>query len=395
MLAPQDFQQLRRELDADRFIDMARQRTGLSDFGGSDFCEALNKLLDCAARDAAFHAQGLEAFKGDIVRSLCNRLRMQQDIARYPEILDEDVSDPIIVVGLGRSGTTKLHKMLSAQDQVQKTLFWRLWNPAPFPDAMAGQLDPRIGAVGTSQLLSADNPVMDAAHRIAEQEVEEEWFLYTFTFADWMWCQMIYLPSYFDWTMLRPSLGAYRYVKTMLQYLQWQDGGKRGRPWILKSVGHIANMEALLDCYPRATLVHPHRDPHDTIPSFAKLLSSSWPLYGKPVEPHLIGAEVMRQWGTATRRYLESRDRLGLDGRILDVDYEQVRSDPMPLVREIYRRANRVLSPAEAERMAAWHAGNEQGRHGRHEYSLQEFGLDEAAIDKTFGDYIRRFIKRS
>ena len=387
-------QAVRRELDADQFIRAAQDITGLSDFGPYAFREALEQLLDCVARDVGFHGSGLAAFKGDMVRSLVNRLRMQHDITQHPEILDEDVSDPIIIIGVPRSGTTKLHKMLSAPDSVQKTLFWRLWNPARFPDAVPGQPDPRVAAVGTSQLLSADNPVMDAGHRIAEQEVEEEWFLYTFAFQDWLWCQFMHVPSCFDWFMSRPAMETYRYVKTMLQYLQWQDGGKQNRPWILKSVGHIASMEALLECYPKAMLVHPHRDPRSTMPSFAKLLSASWPRYGHTVEPHLIGAEVLREWRIAAERYLKSRDSMGLDGRVLDVTYEQVRTDPMAVIREIYRRAGRPLNAEAEQKMADWHTTNEQGKHGAYEYSLQEFGLSEASIDEAFAEYIRRFIKR-
>src|SRR5690606_3699950 len=135
--------------------------------------------------------QGREAFQHYIVRSLVNRLRIQAELSRHPEILDEDVSDPIIVIGLGRSGTTKLQKMLSAPDSVQKAVFWRLWNPARFPDARDGEPDPRIEAANFSNLTTADNPELDAAHHMAHTEVEEEWLLYTYTFEDWIWNTLI------------------------------------------------------------------------------------------------------------------------------------------------------------------------------------------------------------
>ena len=394
MYQQERYQALRRELDEEAFIASAKKLTGLSDFGPYPFRESLRGLLDCAARDTNFHEQGLAAFKGDMVRSLVNRLRMTDDIRRHPEILLEDVSDPIIVIGLGRSGTTKLHKMLSAPDSVQKTLFWRLWNPARFPDAAPGQPDPRIRAVGTSNVLSADNPVMEAGHRIAEQEVEEDWTLYTFGCQDWLWCQFMYVPSCFDWVMANSSLEVYRDVKVMLQYLQWQDGGKQGRPWILKSVGHIANMEALLECYPKATLVHPHRDPRSTIPSYSKLMTASWPRYGHPVDLHVTGTEVLKQWRTAIARYLKSRDQMGLDGRIIDVKYEQVREDPISVIRQIYQRAGIPLSAEAEQKMIDWHNSNEQHAAGAFKYSLEEFGLTEAKIDTAFAEYIRRFIER-
>ncbi len=391
------YQELSRELDTDRCIEAAKKATGLSRFDSDRFYEPLRKLLDCAAREVDFHPQGLIDFKNYIVHALVNRLRMQQDYERHPEILDEDISDPIIIIGLGRCGSTKLHKVFSAPDDVQKTLFWRMFNPARFPDAKPGQPDPRIAAAGSCEMVSEDKPVLDAAHHMEEGEVEEEWMLNFLTFDDWGLAYKVPVPSYFDWLMTRPrsaSIENYREVKRMLQYLQWQDGGKRGRPWVLKSVGHAAYMDALMECYPNATLVQAHRDLLSTIPSHAKLLSGIWSIYSNPLDPHFIGQEMQRMMAAVCARFLEARDRLGLNDRILDVDYEQVRTDPMSIVKEVYRRAGRALSPESEQKMAAWHATNEQGAFGKHVYSLEEFGLSEAGINKAFAEYIRRFIKR-
>ena len=387
------YELLCRELQADRLIDLAREKTGLSDIGDSSFRMPLAKLLDCAARDINFNAQGLAIFKSEILRYLSNRLRMQEDLKCHPEILNEDVSNPIIIIGLGRSGTTKLQKILSLPDGVQKMWFWRLWNVARFPGEQPGRPAARIAAADFSSLISEDKPDLDAAHHIAGQEVDEDWMLYFYTFEEWGWCAIEPVFSFFDWAMAHPSLDAYRYVKTMVQYLQWQDGGKRGRPWVMKSVGHLAHMDSLAQCYPDAILIHPHRDPRETIPSWCKFLTSVWAIQSNPVDPHLLGKEILRQWSTAMDRYLDARQRLDLDGRILDVSYEQVRAEPMAIVGEVYRRAGVSLTVEEERSIAAWHDGNEQGRFGRHEYTLAEFGLTEADIDKTFGKYIKRFIE--
>ena len=389
------YEELRQELNAGRLLALAREQSGLSDFGDEGFLEPMHKLLDCAARDVDFHPQGLEIFKADVMRCLVNRLRMADDLRRHPEILDEDVSDPIIVTGLGRSGTTKLHKMLSAADDVQKTYFWRMWNPARFPDAIPGQLDPRIKAADFSNLISEDKPGIDAAHHIEQGEVEEEWMLYFFTFENWSWCQTTPSFSFHDWVMNQPAQRPYRLVKTILQYLQWQDGGKRNRPWILKAPGHLPYIDVLLECYPNATIVHSHRDPRDTMPSWTKFISHLWQIQSNSVDPLLAGREILKSWRDAMTRYLKIRDGMKPDARIIDVDYEQVRADPMALMKQIYRKAGRAMSPEAEAQMAQWHATNEQGKHGKHEYSLEEFGFTGASIDEAFKDYIARFIVRA
>lgn len=36
---------------------------------------------------------------------------------------------------------------------------------------------------------------------------------------------------------------------------------------------------------------------------------------------------------------------------------------------------------------------NEQGKHGAHQYSLEQFGLTEAFISEQYGEYIKRYIR--
>jgi hypothetical protein len=43
--------------------------------------------------------------------------------------------------------------------------------------------------------------------------------------------------------------------------------------------------------------------------------------------------------------------------------------------------------------MLEWHNENVQGKHGKHEYSLEEFGLSGADIEQSFDSYMHRFIK--
>jgi hypothetical protein len=41
--------------------------------------------------------------------------------------------------------------------------------------------------------------------------------------------------------------------------------------------------------------------------------------------------------------------------------------------------------------MRAWLAAHPQGEHGRHRYSLEQFGLDKGAVDHLFPDYPQCF----
>src|SRR3546814_12861105 len=64
-------------------------------------------------------------------RCLVNRLRFARDVDLHPEILQEDVSDPIVILGFPRSGTTVLQRMISADPAMQNLALWRVLTPAP------------------------------------------------------------------------------------------------------------------------------------------------------------------------------------------------------------------------------------------------------------------------
>jgi hypothetical protein len=384
-------------------MDDARKATGLSNFDVDDF-GPLTRYLDGVARRAEFKPGGLETFRGAMLRHLVNRLRIADDLRRHPEILEEDVSDPIVIIGLPRTGTTKLQRMLSAAPEVQKLYLWRMLNPAPFPDAVPGKPDPRIDVVklggGIGSEVMESNDVVKAGHEMTAMEVDEDVFLFDFTLDQSIIGVGAYAPYFSDdeWAAGTPEREAdmqgYRYVRTLLQYLQWQDGGRGvkngGRPWILKFVTHLAHLDALLACYPNATIVQTHRDPHVTVASVTKVMYNLYNLTAV-VDKKVMGEAMLRWCANMMDRCLDARDRLHLDQRIIDVRYEDIRGNVMPLIREIYQRAGRELTPDAEQAMLRWERDNEQGKHGKHTYSLDESGLDEATISLRFVEYWRRF----
>ena len=57
-----------------------------------------------------------------IVGLLTNRLRTEDHIRRYPEILQEVVDRPFAIVGLGRTGTTMLHRTIASDPKKYQKL---------------------------------------------------------------------------------------------------------------------------------------------------------------------------------------------------------------------------------------------------------------------------------
>jgi hypothetical protein len=377
--------------DAQQLLAAARAQTGLEDFGPEPFVEPLERLLKAAAEEANLNEIGVMALQGDVERFLSNRLRFQQDLKGHPEILGEDVSDPIIVTGLPRTGTSKLQRMLSADPGVQQLLVWRLLFPAPLPGGTAGGADPRIAVAEQFAGMLANFPDFQAAHPTLFDEVDEDLLLFEMTFQSVVSTFRFRMPSYLEWVLNRPVDDTYRYVKSLLQYLQWQDGGRRGRPWVLKTPVHIGYLDAVAAVYPRATVVHCHRDPVQVIPSFARAVEASRLIGSSAVDAPELGREQLSLWSEMADRNLLLRDKLASTLRIIDVAYDEIRIDPLATVRRIHAAHGLSLTEEGRAAMEDWAAQNPQHRHGHHRYSLEQFDLDPDRIRQAFAAYTDRF----
>src|SRR5262245_22344405 len=75
-------------LEPESMMSAARRRAGLSDFGDARFREGLRALVDSFEASDAIHAFGRLFFREFCISLLVNRLKVQADLTRHPEILD-------------------------------------------------------------------------------------------------------------------------------------------------------------------------------------------------------------------------------------------------------------------------------------------------------------------
>src|SRR5208283_1922380 len=90
-------------LDEMTLLNKACKQTGLEDFGCASFHEGLGVLLKSLASDARLNFIGRVCAHSDILRMLCNRLRLREDRRRHPQIADEIVNRPLFITGLPRT----------------------------------------------------------------------------------------------------------------------------------------------------------------------------------------------------------------------------------------------------------------------------------------------------
>ena len=374
--------------DLDSVLAAAREEAGLEDFGNTGFTEALAKVLDCARRDLRFSDTGFMAFQGNIRRWLVNRLRYVDGVKANPAVLEEDVSDPIVVLGMPRCGTTKMQRLLSAAPGTIALPLWMTQNPAPFPDEEPGNPAGRIAfARAIQDAQRANNPDFLASHERTAEQAEEDSDLLLFA-IDYLMTFIIH-PSdaLLDWLRERPRLPAYELQQRLLQYLQWQQGGRQGRRWILKNPGHIGQLDALSTVYPKATMLHLHRDLRTVLPSYCQLIRSIYLDLFDDYDPRRIGRQTLAYWGPEFRRHRAQREALRDRLNIVDAPYRAVLEDAVGVARAVFERAGMPMTGQTEQALEQWQAENAQHKHGKPTYSMEEFGLDDEAILAAFGTF--------
>ena len=376
---------LKQALTLDSLLGAAFAEAGRRQFNDTAFLPNLEKALEIPTR-LPMSATGLMGLQANFTRFLVNRLRWEADVERHPEILDEDVTDPIIVLGLPRSGTTKLQRFLSADPNVHATPTWAMFNPAPFPGEQRGDPTPRRKwASAMMAAVTNTGESYQIMHEFAADEADETSFIPLAQFDNHM--QFITTPDYphLEWTRSVSRVPAQAYLKEMLKYLQWQKGGKQGRPWVLKNPGNTGEFLEMLEVFPNATFVISRRDLTKTMGSSMRMGTEILQNTFEPLDPQFVGQYTVDYWAYELKRYLEQRAAKGPGVRLLEVDYSRCVADGLSVARELYDLAGLPWTKAGEAAMRQWDSDNPRHKLGSYGYALEDYGWSEARISGAFG----------
>ena len=376
---------LKQALTLDSLLSAVFAEAGRRQFNDTAFLPNLEKALEIPTR-LPMSATGLMGLQANFTRFLVNRLRWEADVERHPEILDEDVTDPIIVLGLPRSGTTKLQRFLSADPNVHATPTWAMFNPAPFPGEQRGDPTPRRKwASAMMAAVTNTGESYQIMHEFAADEADETSFIPLAQFDNHM--QFITTPDYphLEWTRSVSRVPAQAYLKEMLKYLQWQKGGKQGRPWVLKNPGNTGEFLEMLEVFPNATFVISRRDLTKTMGSSMRMGTEILQNTFEPLDPQFVGQYTVDYWAYELKRYLEQRAARGPGVRLLEVDYSRCVADGLSVARELYDLAGLPWTKAGEAAMRQWDSDNPRHKLGSYGYALEDYGWSEARISGAFG----------
>ena len=378
-------------LDPNRLVDKAVRRAGSSDFGGDDFREGLDRFLQSAEQEAHLTLLGRIMVQGYTVDNLVNRLRLVEWRNEHPRIADENIVEPLFIIGLPRTGTTILHSVLEQDPANRSPLAWEVQHPVPPATPDTFHSDPRIARMQkTLEQLFELVPGFDAMHPMSATQPEECVAVFTQCFRSVQLQVQFDVPSYQAWvdeTDMRP---AYEYHRRFLQHVQ--SGGVRGERWVLKSPAHLNNIDTLLDVFPDARIVHTHRDPIKVCASVASLTAMLRGAGSDHIDLHAIGRQQLDWWAKLVDESLSQRKRFAAQqSQFFDVKLRETVADPLDVVRRMYAHFGFALPGEVDTRMRNFMASHPRDRHGSHTYTPEDFGIDPVRDREPFEEYIAYF----
>lgn len=362
----------------------ATKACGLDDFGSDDdnYREALGVLLDSFRRDADLTELGSKMQRFFVRNALVARLVSEAAFKQYPQHVDVPIERPIFVTGLPRTGTTVIHRLLTADPRHQGLELWLAEFPQPRPPRETWSQNPVFAQLDAQFAKAhAEDPDYTGLHYMTADEVEECWQLLRQSLHSVSYETLAHLPTYSQWLARQDWTKPYLRHRKNLQLIGLNDPEKR---WVLKNPSHLFALDALFETYPDALVVQCHRPAETIMASMCSLSQHTTAGWSNSFMGAQIGEDALETWSRGLQRFNSVRAEHD-PAQFCDVDYFDFIKDPVASVEGIYRRFDIDLTDAARQALEDSHAQSQQGpRAPKHTYSLADYGLTDAQVKERF-----------
>lgn len=313
----------------------------------------------------------------------------------FPEYRQIEPEGPLFVVGIPRSGTTFLHRVLARDDAAFTTFeLWQLlFAPAICERKCVlalAQLDRRLGAP-FGRLLNWGARFftggLDDVHKLSLREPEEDFLLLMPVLACYIlvvvfpFAQEIQNLRKFDMAFsAKDRKRVMAFYRAMLQRHLYVEG--RDRLVLSKNVSFTPMLKSLTETFPECRIVACVRDPNEAVASQVSAMEASWRAFGIEMKPQIF----QERWIELMKHYYEYLGsiltRLATH-RTFCLEMKGLRENTARAVRDIYDHFGYSMSADFAEKLREQSRASRTYR-SRHDYSLAEYGISEETICSEF-----------
>jgi hypothetical protein len=374
----------------DEAHDAAITASGTDDFGASDYIPGLKALLQSMDYDPQFTETGRRAAWGMVVDVLAGRAHAIKSMKANPGFDAAPIVSPVVIIGVPRTGTTALHRLMAVDPRFQGLQTWLLDSPMPRPPIDTwGDYPEFRKSIALLEAHYGAVPEGKAAHYRAAEEVHECCMLLRHSFVSNLWSCGWSAATYDAWWQATSEWPAYQYYKRCVQLIGSSEPDKR---WLLKNPGHIEHLDLLFAVFPDAKVIQTHRDPAKAVPSLVSLLMRMHPVMEEG-RLDQRGAIMLRRevakWSNAAAKCAAARERH--PGKVIDVVHGDFHRNPMATVEKIYAFIGMDIPDDTRAALAKRIEEKPELQFGEHRYDIRDFGMTEEEAREPFGDYINRY----
>ncbi len=384
-------------LEPDLLRQSAQETTGLDDFGDTWWEEPFRRLCRSLNDEARLHLPGRLRTRGELQTILQNRLRLVDLWREEPAIADESIHAPIVVTGLGRSGTTLLHELLANDPDNRPPLLWEFLHTVPAGErSRAAVANPgHRPQLCDDEITLMDEivPAFTTMHENGGNLPTEDIFGFAHQFSSDMYTGLYNVAEYTIWRSGQDQAPIYDWLRRMLQTMQWATPTTR---WVLKAPSHLSALPLLFATFPDAKVVITHRDPLRVVGSLSDLMATLHYMHSNHVDHAVLVEFMCMGLEHVMDEVTAERDSGALpQNQISDVIYDDLVKDPMATIEALYRRWEFPLSEEFRNNLESYLGSRHTNRTNRHDYSFSDTGLDLATHRTLVAPYQERFGVRS
>ncbi len=347
---------------------------------------ALDAFTASLNEDAALNFIGKIAAWLDCSRMAGTHLRVEQALRENPQIERTVLPPTVFVLGLFRSGTTILHRLLG-EDPDNRTLpHWESFDPTPAPD---GPLRAQRTLARFLRLADLVSPNIKAIHPMDAFQTDECRGMFTNVFRTPQLNVQYRVGSYVDWLFAQDPTIAYRHHRKQLQLAFHQR--PHGKRLVLKDPTHTFFVDAIRAVFPDARFMFIHRDPAETLSSICSLHAYARSVFSSDIEARAVGAELSRSYMTERLEpAVAVVDRLP-PGFATHVRAPDLSRDPVGTIASAYETLGMELGEDARRAMRRYMDAKRKSKPPRHIHTAAGFGLCPEAIRERFSGYCQRF----
>ena len=337
----------------------------------------------------------------DLSRLLIINAGFTRERQRYPEIEKEHITRPVFIVGINRTGTTYVHRLLSRDQRFWALRGYEITAPRLSKEEYATigctPDDPRRSWV--EDLLNSSDALelFEGVHDFDVDEPVEDFPLLSMAFGSWTLTVRFRIPAFGRWLAASGSKRAYAHHRRTMQNITWQHRQRQPEhqaQWLFKMPFHLMELETLIETYPDALFIQTHREPTQFMGSWNSFVERAHSLVYEPQSRETFGAEQLALMSNMMDRAVHFREaHPELEHRWMDVNYVDLIENPMATVGSIYERFDWPLEQTAIDAMEDWQErqAQQRRREKQHRYDLSDYGLTPEEVNAAFARY-RNFI---